>query len=156
MFYVYELVDPRDDRVFYVGKGRGQRDRMTLSDGNCSKMEVIKAIKTAGLKVIVRRFADGLTEAEAFRLERERIYHYRVANLTNLYRGRYAGLLDTASHLINRLAKPTDDWSIERKLYRLLLKGQLLEVILDLKRGYYDDGPIKEGYDDDRSIERQT
>ena len=24
-FYVYALVDPRDDAVFYVGKGTGQR-----------------------------------------------------------------------------------------------------------------------------------
>jgi hypothetical protein len=25
MFYVYELIDPRDGKVFYVGKGKGER-----------------------------------------------------------------------------------------------------------------------------------
>lgn len=140
-FYVYELVDPRTACVFYVGKGSGKRDCNTLSGGNPNKMAVIRSIKAAGLKVIRTHVANGLYEREACRIELERIRHYGFASLTNILpgsRGRYAETLDKASEAINRLVEPADDWPIERKLLRLLVKAQFLQVMLDIKRGYFD------------------
>ena len=34
-YYVYELIDPRDDRVFYVGKGKKGRIDQHEAEGAC-------------------------------------------------------------------------------------------------------------------------
>lgn len=92
-FYVYELVDPRDGSVFYVGKGTGKRDRSHLSEArrrdfrNPAKVALILQIEAEGHEVIVRRVYEGLSEREAFKAERRQIAHYGIANLTNMMRG---------------------------------------------------------------------
>jgi hypothetical protein len=64
-YYVYKLIDPRDNQVFYVGKGKGNRayhHEREVKQGritNYFKTEAIKSIHNSGLKVvveIVRRF----------------------------------------------------------------------------------------------------
>lgn len=136
MFYVYELTDPRTGNVFYVGKGCGKRDRATLSNGNCRKMATIRAIKATGLKVICQRIAEGLDELDAYRLERHRISHYGVRNLTNYLPGAHTAgeaLMDRISDSINRLIKPPDDAPVIRRLLYLLLKMQFLQDMLFVK-----------------------
>ena len=77
-FYVYLLVDPRDDRVFYVGKGVGSRcfahiseARRTTKDsmGDYEKLTTIRTIEEAGEKVRIEILRHGLTEDEAFHVE---------------------------------------------------------------------------------------
>ena len=140
MFYVYELIDPRDGQVFYVGKGCGNRDCMTLRAGNSEKMAVIRAIKKAGRRVICSYFADGLSEAEAFKIERQRIAHHTYACLTNIQPGSrapYTAVLERASDYLNRLVPFSDDWPTNKKLLWLLVKGRLLLTMLEIKRGDY-------------------
>lgn len=92
-FYVYELFDPRDGRVFYVGKGCGKRDtshvyRARRGDfSNPAKSTTINEIEALGLSVGVRRVSEGLSERDAFRLERQQIAKYGIANLTNITPG---------------------------------------------------------------------
>lgn len=64
-FYVYQLIDPRDGQIFYVGKGRGERlyahekdARKGIPGAKCDK---IREIIDAGLEIdkrIVALFAD--------------------------------------------------------------------------------------------------
>lgn len=87
-FYVYFLVDGRTDDIFYVGKGSGDRmkhhRRQTKSaNGNHVKNARILDCGNALREVV---FADGLTEADALRLERSLIKRFRES-LTNIASG---------------------------------------------------------------------
>lgn len=92
-FYVYELIDPRTDEVFYVGKGSGNRvhvhERNSDRDANLEKARIIREITSAGESVVHRIVADGLDENGAFALERETIIARGPENLTNIAPGRY-------------------------------------------------------------------
>lgn len=99
MFYVYELIDPRDGRPFYVGKGKGNRvhhhERDAKAGAELGRFARIKEIWAAGLSVekrIVERFAD---EAAAYAAESKRIAEIGLENLTNRTPG--AGMDPTAS-----------------------------------------------------------
>ena len=70
-FYVYEHIRKDNNTCFYVGKGTGNRaynlDRGNFHNGVCEEYGCrVKIIK------------DGLTEEEAFKLERERIEDYVI------------------------------------------------------------------------------
>jgi hypothetical protein len=90
-YYVYELRDPRDNAVFYVGKGT--RDRVFFHDAGdeSAKQRRIAAIQAAGqsvIRVVVARFE---TEAEAFAAETVLIkWVYGFAALTNAIHGHRA------------------------------------------------------------------
>lgn len=141
-FYVYELVDPRDDSVFYVGKGCGNRDRTTLSTGNIRKRQRITEIKAAGLDVQCRRIAEDLYGREALRIERKRIAEIGVANLTNHYPGNRTqqdALTDAVDFMLNRMIPFPEDASVSRKLLWILVRCQLLLELLRIKAGMYHD-----------------
>lgn len=91
MFYVYDLIDPRDGAVFYVGKGC--RGRITRHEAYAKrgalgrKCDRIRAIWKDGGEVqrrYVRHFTD---EAEAYRFEAEHIAAIGLGKLTNAVRG---------------------------------------------------------------------
>ena len=74
-YYVYALIDPRTDKVFYIGKGIGDRvfnheiENNKSPDSEKIKLQTISSIEKAGFnvkKVIVNW---GLTESEAFAAE---------------------------------------------------------------------------------------
>ena len=56
-YYVYCLVDPRNKKIFYVGKGVGNRvfahvnDALENVDYITDKIDTIKEILAAGLKI---------------------------------------------------------------------------------------------------------
>lgn len=112
VYYVYALVDPRDNSVFYVGKGKGKRHRAHVRESrtgngyNHSKMKRIAEILSEGLDVGVRFIAEGLEEHAAYRLEREEIDAHRARNaLTNIAPGRpceLRALLDKVNFNLSR------------------------------------------------------
>lgn len=72
--YVYCLVDPRDNRIFYVGKGQGNRvfahARAALDEvGESLKLDTIRSIHRGGYEVAHYIIRHRLTEQEAFMLE---------------------------------------------------------------------------------------
>jgi hypothetical protein len=91
MFYVYDLIDPRDGKTFYVGKGTGDRikehvreARRGLEGAKCERIREIIAAGCAVEERIVREFDD---EAVAYAYEKRRIARLGRANLTNIAPG---------------------------------------------------------------------
>ncbi len=94
--YVYMLLDPKDNKPFYIGKGKSNNrvfDHMncTLTDLDTStlKYDIIREIKSRGQDVqhiIVRH---GLSDKEAFEIEASLIdtFHYCGILLSNIQGG---------------------------------------------------------------------
>lgn len=82
MFYVYALCDPRrDDQVFYIGKGSGDRCYSHLKETyhttlNRRKWCKIAAIKKAGLEVVIKLIESNLESQQAYELEAKLIKQY--------------------------------------------------------------------------------
>lgn len=90
-WYVYHLVDPRTNAVFYVGKGCADRvdhhEREAGGESAHPKCEVIRSIWSDGLevgKVIAKRFSD---EVAAYAYEASEIERIGFETLTNLVAG---------------------------------------------------------------------
>ena len=74
-YYVYLLIDPRDNQIFYVGKGQGNRvfaharEAEQIEDAESEKIEKIKEIIDSGKEVKCYIVRHGLEEEEALRIE---------------------------------------------------------------------------------------
>ena len=85
---MYALIDPRDLKTFYIGKGKADRRFRSLRnipDKNTGKKgERIKEIEGAGLQVqaVVASWHDN--EEEAYEAEREKIAEVGLKTLTNM------------------------------------------------------------------------
>lgn len=103
-YYVYELINPFTNNVFYVGKG--QRGRMyehqslvrsnKVPNNNYELFRVIKEIHTNGGKVKYNKVYTTYSEDDAYDYEHKHIQKLGFDNLTNLYNGRggvYSGEL---------------------------------------------------------------
>lgn len=97
-YYVYALIDPRTERVFYVGKGKGSRIYAHVEASEATdtkeveKIATIKAIRAAGLKVKHVVIRHGLEESEAFAVEAALIDYIEEVQklpLTNLVSGHH-------------------------------------------------------------------
>lgn len=90
-FYVYELVDPRSGKVFYVGKGHGSRmydhDWEAQRGYRSRKCQTIRDIWAAGLAVQRRKAAHFSEESDAYAAEADLIRPIGLANLTNVVAG---------------------------------------------------------------------
>ena len=94
-FYVYELVDPRDESVFYVGKGKAGRidqHEVEARKGRQSrKCERIREIEAAGFAIVKRKASRHADEAEAYDAEADLICQYGLDALTNVVPGGRGG-----------------------------------------------------------------
>jgi hypothetical protein len=96
-YYVYALIDPRTDEVFYVGKGRGNRvyqharhaKKVTGESAEELKLGRIQAIHAVAMDVKVEIIRHGLDEATAFECEAAAMDTLKVVglNLTNKVAG---------------------------------------------------------------------
>ncbi len=71
-YYVYLLIDPRSNKPFYVGKGKGNRcyDHLRESETvNDKKQAMIKEIRESGNEVDVVIINDKLPEIIALKIE---------------------------------------------------------------------------------------
>ena len=76
IFYVYEHWRPDLDVCFYVGKGKGTR-AFKFRDRNAAYGQIANGLAALGMCVEVRMVASGLSESDAFTIERERIKIWR-------------------------------------------------------------------------------
>ena len=73
-YYVYGLISPLDDKLFYVGKGTGNRVFMHLKDAikedsSNLKLDIIRSVLSKGLEIKHLILRHGLSEKEAFEVE---------------------------------------------------------------------------------------
>ena len=97
-YYVYALIDPRSNNVFYIGKGTGNRvfsheaesEKVSLSEKE--KIQKIKDIENTGFSVKRIMVNWGLSEQEAFAAEASLINLYNLISgnqLTNIVAGHH-------------------------------------------------------------------
>jgi hypothetical protein len=82
-YYVYLLVNPIDNKIFYVGKGIGKRAWEHLKAKGCNKEknDLIKFIYANNQKPKVLIYKDDISELEALGIESDLIN--TIPNLTN-------------------------------------------------------------------------
>lgn len=108
IFYVYEHWRPDRDECFYVGKGKGGRANELRHNRSRLHKFIQAKLSRLGTAVEVRVVAAGLSEPEAFAMERERIAFWRadgadLANWTNGGEGP-SGYKQTPEHRQRRAA----------------------------------------------------
>jgi hypothetical protein len=75
-FYVYEHWRLDKDECFYVGKGKGSR-AYRRSDRNSHWNNIVNKLERIGSGYEIRLVATGLSEADAFTVEKERILFWQ-------------------------------------------------------------------------------
>jgi len=100
LYYVYILIDPRDNKIFYVGKGCGNRifqhaNDAIKSDKKSDKLDLIRDIRTSGANVRYYIIRHGLTENDAYLVESVMIDFLTfkdfsfIANISNIQAGHH-------------------------------------------------------------------
>lgn len=143
--YVYKLIDPRDNKVFYIGRGQGERvlshirEHTTVGDKTAtdyvisSKLSVIRSIKEEGLlprHVIVRH---GMTASQASLVEA--ILIEETPGLTNLVSGEGTDQYGRAT---------LEDLIIRYSAECLTLPLGLKVLVIKIKRSYDDNVSVYE------------
>lgn len=87
--YVYIYIDPRNDEIFYVGKGKGDRCFSHLAeDSEKDKVKRIKEILGDGLEPKIEIVIHGIEDDETVkRIEASIIDCFNIEKLTNIQRG---------------------------------------------------------------------
>lgn len=138
--YVYRLIDPRDNKTFYVGKGQNNRvfahaknalknfEGANYLDKNedeeSTKIQQIREIIQDGqeVKMVIHRW--GLNESEAFAVEAALIDCY--PNLTNIQSGHDSekGVNDVETIQRTLSLKPFDDSKAAKNEYLIIKINQ--------------------------------
>ena len=91
VWYVYQLIDPRTMKPFYIGKGKGNRinyHEREATKGVCSnKCKIINELRQNNLTLIKEKIALFWDEAAAYDCEKEVIDSIGLKNLTNVIPG---------------------------------------------------------------------
>lgn len=107
-FYVYELIDPFTDAVFYVGKGQKSRMYHHVAEAakgtHSRKCERIRAILSFGGQIKYNVASRHEDENEALQAEFDKIAEYGLDSLTNVVSGGKMG----AQVYLRRLAEAKD------------------------------------------------
>jgi hypothetical protein len=150
-FYVYVYVNPLNGRVFYVGKGKGQRALSHLQDTKTSrKTATLAEIRRQGKEPEIEILAHGLKTAEAaLRVEAAAIDLVGLPTLTNEVRGwRSIGLGRTPLRELVALyrKKPVTvrEPALLIRVNRLYRPGMTAAELYDATRGIWRVGPGRE------------
>ena len=88
-WYVYAYYDPRNLKMFYVGKGIGKRKFARLDDmSDSKKTRIIDKIRSEGIEPIIKVLAKDLTDDQAKLVEKTLIWS-NYENLSNDSTGFY-------------------------------------------------------------------
>ena len=147
-YYVYALIDPRDDSIFHIGKGTGQRllahgwEAHMAADGrrHSEKIERIKAIRRAGLEPRIDVMRHGIVEEDhAFMVEAVLIDCLGIDNLTNKPRGHGVDKgRQTLDELVRRYGAPR--FQIDAPPALLVRLRYWQDEKLQIESGYFRSG----------------
>lgn len=149
-YYVYLYLDPRDGRIFYVGKGKGARALAHLDEGaNPEVKAVLEELAGAGLPPRIEILAHGLPDAEtAFRVEAAAIDLLGVEGLANAVRGHHHAKgrmsLDEVVALYARKPARIREPSVLIRISRLYRYGMAAVELYDATRSAWKVGPKRE------------
>lgn len=132
-YFVYLLVDPRNEQIFYIGKGTKKRPYDHIKESykiktlNNFKSNRITEILNSQYDVNIIYFETELDESEAFKIERLLISTIGTKNLTNISGGvRKESVKEWAKRNLKNMM-PFDTWvekrnivsDLEKELYHL-------------------------------------
>lgn len=149
-YYVYLYVDPRDDRIFYVGKGRGARALAHFdAQAKVGVKEVMAELAAAGIAPRLEILAHGLpSEQVAFQIEAAAIDLVGVENLSNAVRGHHhaKGRMSLAEVVARYTRKPAGikEPSVLIRISRLYRYGMTAVELYDATRSAWRVGPKRE------------
>ncbi len=144
-YYVYVLIDPETNQVFYVGKGVGNRifahlNTAIADETPSDKLDKIRAIRAKGLEVIHIVHRHGLTDKEAFEVESALIDYITLSELTNQVQGHNSddrGRMNVAE-VIAKYQAPVVEITepvILITVNRLFRRGMSAEELYEITRG---------------------
>jgi uncharacterized protein len=145
-FYVYRLIDPRNGRTFYVGKGAGNRvfqhvaEATGLPDRATLKLDLIREIESSGLAVRYIIHRHGLTEHEAYLVESSLIDAYEELTNAQLGHATHTLGLATVDDLVGRYdagAADVDVPSVLLNLRHQYHRGLTPEQVYERTRGHW-------------------
>jgi len=83
MYYVYGLIDPRNNQIFYIGKGKDNRalshftEQSLKREGNTKKAAKIKKLKALGYQPMIEFYAQNIDDENiAYKIEADLIKKY--------------------------------------------------------------------------------
>lgn len=136
-WYVYALVDPRDGRIFYIGKGRGQRvfahaiDAIE-GDRETEKLDLIREIVADGREVETLMLRHGISSEKTAYLVESVLIDFSTtlinrgvdlrSGLTNLVAGHHAdifGVMSTNDVIALHEAKEAPKITVKGILFRI-------------------------------------
>lgn len=92
IYYVYHYIDPRNGKVFYIGRGKNNRFKAhlnpsVLNSSMSKKNSLIKEILNEGLTPDIKIVFKDLTFSESNTIEKSEIVKFGKNNLTNMTTG---------------------------------------------------------------------
>jgi hypothetical protein len=96
LYYVYELIDPRDDKIFYVGKGKDKRMYVHYNlvknckfpnRKNYKLYKKLRELINENYKPVYKKIFESYNELETYKKEEERIKEIGLENLCNITLG---------------------------------------------------------------------
>lgn len=154
-YYVYVLRDPFEkNRVFYIGKGTGNRVFSHVTDSLktatvSDKLDRIRAIHEKGEEVLLQIVRHGLSEKEAFEVEAALIDFEEIGNLSNLVKGHHSderGIMHVRDIKARYASEPAEitEPSILIILNRAYRPGMPEDALYEFTRGRWKLGPRRE------------
>ncbi len=144
--FVYLLVDPRDSKIQYIGKGTGNRPLAHLSDTNDSKkVGWINELKNIGKSPIIEILRYNLTKDEAFAVEAAAIDIIGLKNLKNEVLGHHSTQygrmnLDEVRSRLSAEDAEIDDPVILVRINRTFKSGMDIDDLYEITRGVWKMG----------------